>query len=92
MGKFVIAPQPSCRRHHVRRSQPLRHRRRSRDTARLAAIPAHFFRSGTSETKNWIAGIDALAETNLQMNLIDYVPCYRSKAGTGNAMAFATWQ
>ena len=65
---------------------------KSHDTARLAAIPAHFFRSGTSETKNWIAGVGALAETNLQMNLIDYVPCYRSKAGTGNAMAFATWQ
>lgn len=65
---------------------------KSHDCARLAAIPAHFFRSGTSETKNWIAGIGALAETNLQMNLIDYVPCYRSKAGTGNAMAFATWR
>jgi hypothetical protein len=25
------------------------------------------------------------------MNLLDYVPCYRSDAGTGNAMAFATW-
>ncbi len=23
--------------------------------------------------------------------LIDYVPCYRSEAGTGNAMAFAYW-
>jgi hypothetical protein len=23
--------------------------------------------------------------------LLDYVPCYRSEAGTGNAMAFATW-
>jgi seryl-tRNA synthetase len=25
------------------------------------------------------------------MKLLDYVPCYRSEAGTGNAMAFATW-
>ncbi len=65
---------------------------KSNDSARLAAIPAHFFRSGTSETKNWIAGIGALAEPNLQMSLIDYVPCYRSEAGTGNAMAFATWK
>ncbi len=64
---------------------------KSKDSARLDRIPAHFFRSGTSETKNWIAGIGALAETNLQMNLVDYVPCYRSQAGTGNAMAFATW-
>jgi hypothetical protein len=26
------------------------------------------------------------------MNLVDYVPCYRSVAGTGNAMAFAWWE
>ena len=64
----------------------------SNDEARLAAIPSHYFRSGTSETKNWITGIGALAETELKMKLIDYVPCYRSEAGTGNAMAFATWQ
>jgi 3-O-methylgallate 3,4-dioxygenase len=24
--------------------------------------------------------------------VIDYVPCYRSPAGTGNAMAFAYWR
>ena len=58
----------------------------------LASIPGHFFRSGTSETKNWITGIGALMSTDLKMNLIDYVPCYRSEAGTGNAMAFAVWQ
>ena len=64
---------------------------KSNDRARLADIPGHFFRSGTSETKNWITGIGALAGTNLEMKLIGYVPCYRSAAGTGNAMAFATW-
>jgi len=26
------------------------------------------------------------------MTLIDYVPCYRSPAGTGCAMAFAYWE
>jgi hypothetical protein len=25
------------------------------------------------------------------MRLIDYIPCYRSPAGTGCGMAFATW-
>ena len=49
------------------------------------------FRSGTSETKNWIVARGALAETRFKMKLLDYVPCYRSEAGTGNAMAFATW-
>ncbi len=53
--------------------------------------PNAMFRSGTSETKNWIVAAGILAETNLKMNLLDYVPCYRSDAGTGNAMAFATW-
>ena len=27
----------------------------------------------------------------LEFKLIDYIPCYRSEAGTGNAMAFALW-
>ncbi|HLI21178.1 MAG TPA: hypothetical protein VKV32_08675 [Stellaceae bacterium] len=49
------------------------------------------FRSGTSETKNWIVARGALAETGFKMTLLDYVPCYRSEAGTGNAMGFATW-
>jgi len=49
------------------------------------------FRDGTSETKNWILSAGALSETGLEMELMDYVPCYRSEAGTGNAMAFATW-
>jgi len=65
---------------------------KTHDEAHLAAIPTHFFRSGTSETKNWITGIGALSTTDLKMNLIDYVPCYRSEAGTGNAMAFAIWE
>jgi hypothetical protein len=26
------------------------------------------------------------------MELVDYVPCYRSRAGTGVGMAFAVWQ
>jgi len=25
------------------------------------------------------------------MDLLDYVPCYRTDAGTGSGMAFATW-
>ena len=33
-----------------------------------------------------------VAETGLRMNVVDYVPCYRSEAGTGNAMAFAYWK
>ena len=47
--------------------------------------------SGTSETKNWIVTAGIIAETDLNFNLLDYVACYRTDAGTGNAMAFSTW-
>jgi hypothetical protein len=63
-----------------------------RDYAVLAGEPDVHFRSGTSETKNWLVVAGMLAETNLDMELLDYVPCYRSEAGTGSGMAFATWQ
>ena len=64
----------------------------AQDVDTLINEPNHMFRSGTSETKNWITVCGILSETDLAMNLLDYVPCYRSDAGTGNAMAFATWQ
>ncbi len=54
--------------------------------------PQIMFRSGTSETKNWIVMAGIIAETKLKMELLDYVPCYRSEAGTGSGMAFATWE
>ena len=63
-----------------------------RDLQTLTAESDDMFRSGTSETKNWLITAGILAETDFEMTLLDYVPCYRSEAGTGNAMAFATWQ
>jgi hypothetical protein len=63
-----------------------------RDTASLVALPEFYYRSGTSELKNWIPLYGAMLETGLAMNLIDYVPCYRSPAGTGSGMGFAYWQ
>jgi 3-O-methylgallate 3,4-dioxygenase len=59
--------------------------------AAMAALPESCLQSGTSEIKNWIAVAGAMAERGLKMDVLDYVPCYRSEAGTGNAMAFATW-
>jgi 3-O-methylgallate 3,4-dioxygenase len=64
----------------------------NRDYKTITSEPNIIFNSGTSETKNWIATLGVLSTTNYEMNLLDYVPCYRSEAGTGNAMAFATWQ
>ncbi|HEX4193575.1 MAG TPA: hypothetical protein VHY80_10770 [Stellaceae bacterium] len=61
------------------------------DVAAITGEDDALFRSGTSETKNWIVARGALETTGFKMKLLDYVPCYRSEAGTGNAMAFATW-
>jgi OH-DDVA oxygenase/3-O-methylgallate 3,4-dioxygenase len=64
---------------------------KARDYAALIAEPEVLYRSGSSETKNWIVLAGMLADTDLAMDLIGYVPCYRSEAGTGSGMAFATW-
>jgi hypothetical protein len=61
------------------------------DSDRLLGLPVEHFESGTSEIRNWIALAGAMQDTRLRMELVDYVPCYRSIAGTGNAMAFAQW-
>lgn len=61
------------------------------DIVALLAEDDALFRSGTSETKNWIVARGVLDGSQFRMQLLDYVPCYRSEAGTGNAMAFATW-
>ena len=38
-------------------------------------------------SRNWIAAAGAME--HLDMEVLDYVPCYRSEAGTGVGMAFA---
>ncbi|MEA2641598.1 MAG: 3-O-methylgallate 3,4-dioxygenase [Chloroflexota bacterium] len=63
-----------------------------KDEATLTGLPVAWFNSGNSEIRNWIALAGAMEDTGWDMELIDYVPCYRSEAGTGCAMAFATWQ
>jgi hypothetical protein len=63
----------------------------ARDVDSLLGIPEEIFKSGTSEIKNWITALGGLIDTDLQMHLLDYVPCYRSEAGTGVACAGAIW-
>jgi 3-O-methylgallate 3,4-dioxygenase len=60
-----------------------------KDVAGLSSLPRERMNAGTSETRNWIVAAGAAEE--LDMELFDYVPCYRSPAGTGCAMAFARW-
>ncbi len=59
------------------------------DAATLGALPRALLRSGTSETLNWIVAAGACRE--LRFELVDYIPAYRSPAGTGVGMAFALW-
>ena len=59
------------------------------DTESLVSIPRENLNSGNSEIRNWI--VAAGATEHLDMKLVDYVPCYRTVAGTGCAMGFAQW-
>jgi hypothetical protein len=61
-----------------------------KDADGIAALPTAALESGSSEIRNWVAAAGALE--HLDMELVDYVPCYRSEAGTGVGMAFAVWR
>jgi hypothetical protein len=65
---------------------------RSGDEAPLRDIPETMFKAGTAEIKNWLPVIAAMNAEGRAFHAVDYVPCYRSEAGTGNAMAFAYWE
>jgi hypothetical protein len=65
---------------------------RDRKPDLLTSLPMNRFMSGTSEIRNWAVVAGAMEESDLDMDLIDYVPCYRSEAGTGCGMGFAVWR
>lgn len=60
------------------------------DGAALAAIPAEKLNSGSSEIRNWITVGGACAHLSTAWQ--EYIPCYRSAAGTGCGMGFAVWK
>ncbi len=64
----------------------------ARDSDALTAVDEGYFQTGTSELKNWISAAGILFDTNLSGEMIDYVPCYRSVAGTGTANGFVYWR
>jgi 3-O-methylgallate 3,4-dioxygenase len=59
------------------------------DLDEICAIPEATYVAGTSEIKNWIA--TAAACHDRRFDLVDYVPGYRTPAGTGTGLAFALW-
>lgn len=61
----------------------------SRDADVLGSLSRKQLRSGTSEMLNWVVAAGALED--LQAKVVDYVPGYRSPAGTGCGMAFVAW-
>jgi 3-O-methylgallate 3,4-dioxygenase len=56
---------------------------RSLPRARLNRAP------GTPEILNWVTVAAAMAPSRMQ--LVDYLPCYRSLAGTGHGVTFGYW-
>lgn len=63
---------------------------RENDGEFLKAIDPKLLNSGTSEIRNWITVAGACE--HLKTGWQDYVPCYRSEAGTGCGMGFAVWK
>lgn len=62
-----------------------------RDEDFLRKIDPSYMKDGTSELLNWISASGCLFQTPLRGELIDYVPCYRTEAGTGTAQGFIAW-
>jgi hypothetical protein len=62
-----------------------------RDVEFLTSVPLEELQSGTSELKSWISLAGVLGSDRAEMHEIDYVPCYRSNAGTGTANGFYWW-
>jgi Catalytic LigB subunit of aromatic ring-opening dioxygenase len=63
-----------------------------KDKAHLTSIPLSVLQSGTSELKSWISLAGLLEDVDGTMHEIDYIPCYRSPAGTGTANGFYWWE
>lgn len=64
----------------------------NRDGEALSRIDDGLLQSGTSELKTWICAAGVLFDTPLDGDVVGYVPCYRSEAGTGTANGFVAWR
>ncbi len=62
------------------------------DDSWLGGLDEGVFKLGTSEIKNWITVAGAFAGTGMRMKTIDYIPAYRTTAGTGCGIAFTSWE
>ena len=62
-----------------------------RNTEWLCSVPQNLLMDGTSELRNWIGASGAIFGTDLSGDVIDFIPCYRTEAGTGTANGFVGW-
>ena len=58
----------------------------------LAKIDDRYYQSGTSELKLYVPVMCVMQDLGAEMTLLDYVPCYRTEAGTGEGMGFMYWK
>ncbi|MGH7933924.1 MAG: extradiol ring-cleavage dioxygenase, partial [Candidatus Binataceae bacterium] len=63
---------------------------RSGDSVPLRTLPLELLLSGSSEIRNWI--MTAGAFDGVKTAWSEYVPVYRTPAGTGIGLAFARWE
>jgi hypothetical protein len=61
-----------------------------KNAAFLRSLPRNKLHAGSSEILNWVAV--AGAAEGLDLGWFEYVPGYRTPAGTGTGMSFATWR
>ena len=62
---------------------------REGDADTLTSLPTHRLNSGSSEIRNWICMAGAVE--HLALRHIEYIPAYRTPAGTGTGLCFADW-
>ncbi len=60
-----------------------------KDAAFLQTLPRNKLNAGSSEILNWVALAGAVE--HLDLDWFEYVPGYRTPAGTGTGLSFATW-
>lgn len=60
-----------------------------KDESYLQNMPREKLKGGSSEILNWVAVAGAVEHLN--MDWCEYVPGYRTPAGTGTGMSFASW-
>ena len=63
---------------------------RDKDAQALCTVDVAKLNSGSSEIRNWICVAGAVE--HLDLDWVDYVPGYRTDAGTGTGMCFAEWR